>query len=323
LITVDLGTGINDILNVNDSADTNDNVGMLTNTTLTWLDMPVVAEIQTIFVQAKSGTYKLRTEGFGIEAGLPVTANVARYAGYALVTLDYSLLATQVAGRLTELYGFSDLKVKENRTDKNVTYTLIFIREKAGTDFAQLVWGESREETGLIPNLGASVEVKTSTVQDGTVNPQRDSLQTIAVNATGRSFTITLLGQTTVPILYNADADALLAALNPILNPNNSNPALPHTDNVAVEKYENVFHIIFRGEFADLVIDPVDIDTSLLVGKLAVATRINGINYYGAETMNIDLGSGDDVFNVQGTTAKTNLNLHQGDERIYVSSSEK
>ena len=27
-----------------------------------------------------------------------------------------------------------------------------------------------------------------------------------------------------------------------------------------------------------------------------------GISYYGVETLNIDLGSGDDVFNVQGTT---------------------
>ena len=34
----------------------------------------------------------------------------------------------------------------------------------------------------------------------------------------------------------------------------------------------------------------------------------------------IDLGSGDDVFNVQGTSAVTNLNLHDGDERVYVSS---
>src|SRR5204863_4909962 len=41
---------------------------------------------------------------------------------------------------------------------------------------------------------------------------------------------------------------------------------------------------------------------------------------YNVETLNIDLGRGDDVFDVQGTTARTNLHLHEGNERVYVSS---
>ncbi|HMJ89541.1 MAG TPA: calcium-binding protein, partial [Candidatus Acidoferrum sp.] len=52
----------------------------------------------------------------------------------------------------------------------------------------------------------------------------------------------------------------------------------------------------------------------------SVATRVNGINYYGIKMLNLTLGSGDDVINVQGTSAITNLNLGDGDERIYVSS---
>jgi Ca2+-binding RTX toxin-like protein len=51
-----------------------------------------------------------------------------------------------------------------------------------------------------------------------------------------------------------------------------------------------------------------------------VATRESGFNYYGIKILNLDLGSGDDVINVQGTSAITNLNLGDGDERIYVSS---
>ncbi|MCA9295809.1 MAG: hypothetical protein KC983_04815, partial [Phycisphaerales bacterium] len=46
----------------------------------------------------------------------------------------------------------------------------------------------------------------------------------------------------------------------------------------------------------------------------------NGIRYSLIETMNIDLGSGDDLFNVQGTSAVTNLRGHDGDDAIYVSS---
>ena len=36
--------------------------------------------------------------------------------------------------------------------------------------------------------------------------------------------------------------------------------------------------------------------------------------------MTIDTGSGDDVLNVRGTIANTNLKLHDGNDRIYVSS---
>ncbi|MEX0958007.1 MAG: LEPR-XLL domain-containing protein [Burkholderiales bacterium] len=45
-----------------------------------------------------------------------------------------------------------------------------------------------------------------------------------------------------------------------------------------------------------------------------------GIDYSGIEVLNIDLGSGADVFNVQGTSAVTNLALNDGDDRIHVSS---
>jgi hypothetical protein len=51
-----------------------------------------------------------------------------------------------------------------------------------------------------------------------------------------------------------------------------------------------------------------------------VETRVDGINYYGFKTLNIQLGAGDDVFNVRGTSARTNLDLGNGDERVYVSS---
>lgn len=61
------------------------------------------------------------------------------------------------------------------------------------------------------------------------------------------------------------------------------------------------------------------------VGTLT-ATRLSGldlavgIDYFAIETFNLDLGAGDDVFNVQGTSAVTNLNAHDGDDRFYVSS---
>ena len=107
-----------------------------------------------------------------------------------------------------------------------------------------------------------------------------------------------------------------VAAISEVLNPNNENPALPFTFNVAVSRHDNVYHITFQGAHQNLAVDHIETDN--LIGTVDFDTRINGINYYAVETLNIDLGSGDDVFNVQGTSATTNLSLHNGDERIYV-----
>jgi hypothetical protein len=49
-----------------------------------------------------------------------------------------------------------------------------------------------------------------------------------------------------------------------------------------------------------------------------IATRIDGINYYNIENLSLTLGSGDDVFNVQGTTATTSLDLGAGDDALRV-----
>ncbi|MFN8705806.1 MAG: beta strand repeat-containing protein, partial [Planctomyces sp.] len=53
----------NDTLNIDDSADVNNNEGVLTDTTLTGLDMPSVPEVQTLRVQGAGGTFKLRING--------------------------------------------------------------------------------------------------------------------------------------------------------------------------------------------------------------------------------------------------------------------
>ena len=126
-------------------------------------------------------------------------------------------------------------------------------------------------------------------------------------------------GGTTRWFDVNASADDLLAGLAPILDPNNSDASLPHTRNVAITKIGNVFTLFFQGALAGKAAPAISL-VNQTNGSLSLARRVNGIDYYGVETLNIDLGSGDDVFNVQGTTALTNLRLHEGNERIYVSS---
>src|SRR5712691_3465996 len=69
-----------------------------------------------------------------------------------------------------------------------------------------------------------------------------------------------------------------------------------------------------------------------LTGTASVRTRMDGIDYYGVENVNIRTGSGADVINIQGTTpgsqgffqgggtAVTNIATNNGDDRAYVSS---
>ena len=49
------------------------------------------------------------------------------------------------------------------------------------------------------------------------------------------------------------------------------------------------------------------VDDRSLDPPVEVRDRTFGVNYYGVDELNIDLGTGDEVFNVQGTTAVTNV----------------
>ena len=340
LLAVDMGAGA-DRLDIDDSSDTNDNDGVLTETTLTGLDMPTVSEVQTITVRAREGTYELRIPTLG-RATLPV--GVRTEEGYDIVTLDYSDDAAEVAVKLQALYGFADLKVEEIRSNVDVTDRVTFIRGQAGIPQPTLEWAETLESTGLVANAGASANVVVAVVRVGTLETGLNNVQTIdvAVNGVlGGSFRISfaLLNEdgeleivTTAEIQSNATALELFRALSPILNPNGASrdidpvfdaltriPSRPFTDNVLVTKFGNVFQITFQGAYKDLLIHSI---TTATPAAMEVVRRIDGINYYGVETLNIKLGSGADRFSVQGTWATTVTNLHTGagDDLIYVSS---
>ena len=100
----------------------------------------------------------------------------------------------------------------------------------------------------------------------------------------------------------------MISALSAVLNPNNINPALPFTDNVAVRKHGTIFTITFRAPSRQVdrvspVLDPSH--------PVTIATRVSGIDYYGVETLDITLGGGNDVFNVQGTSRERHEPAHR------------
>ncbi|MCG3178570.1 MAG: hypothetical protein BIFFINMI_00898 [Phycisphaerae bacterium] len=68
------------------------------------------------------------------------------------------------------------------------------------------------------------------------------------------------------------------------------------------------------------IADTADNDGTLTESLLTGLGMAVGIEYYGIDTFNLDLGSGNDRFNVRGTSAHTFLDAGPGDDLIYVSS---
>jgi Ca2+-binding RTX toxin-like protein len=128
----------------------------------------------------------------------------------------------------------------------------------------------------------------------------------LRVNATSGTFTLGFGSATPEVLAWNATADDLTAALWRLLG-NRSGFA---------QRLGDEFIINFQGSVRTQVVDLE------VTGDVTVTHRIAGVNYYGIDTLNLDLGSGADVLNVQGTaaTVATNLNTHAGEDRIYVSS---
>jgi hypothetical protein len=196
LLTV-VGSGDDDIVNINDSGDINDNSGILTQTTLTGLDMPSVEEVQTVSVRATGGTYKLRTDGFGTDAGLSSSTYIERATDHAIITLDYDMTKAELQARLEDLYNASGISVEKEIDGYTIHYTVKFKDNLAGIDFSALEWAETLENTGLEIASGAdiSADVETATIQEGTITPDINKVQTLTVDASEGTFTLSLLGK--------------------------------------------------------------------------------------------------------------------------------
>ncbi|MDE0810591.1 MAG: hypothetical protein OSB69_14905, partial [Alphaproteobacteria bacterium] len=308
LLTV-IGGGADDTLLVDDSSDPSDNTGTLDQTTLTGLDMQGVGEVQVMTVLAIGGDFHLNyTDPTGT---------------FTTAALSYNISEGDLAGELNTLLGSTGIHVGKYRDSaQKVTYTVTFGGDLAGRNMEQLEWSETVDTSNLVADEDSSVEVDVSTHREGILAPVVNTVQTFTINATSGTFKLKFLGAegsvTTAELAYDITAEELAKYLDPILNSRNSNSRLSHTRNFSIHQVGDVFLITLKGEHRDSRLAAVD--TLGLDGTIDVATRTHGINYYGIESLNIELGSGDDVFNVQGTSAVTNLNTHAGQDQIFVSS---
>lgn len=190
----------------------------------------------------------------------------------------------------------------------NELTALLTIDGGAGSDTVNVDdRGDTADNTGILTQTtltGLDMVSDLNAVND---------LLSLTVFATGGTFTLGYEGAE-VTVDWNATHHDLTAALWQLLG----------NRNAMALQFGDAYLINFQGALKGQTVS-LDIDASGLThdsgdASIEAFRRIDGVNYYDVTTLNIDLGSGDDVFNVQGTTAVTNLSTHDGDDRIYVSS---
>jgi len=288
-------------------------------------------EIQRLTIAATGGTFTLSFPNGDAEnttAALPYDATRAQ------LQLALEALPAIVPGDvlLTEVsLGVFDIE---------------FQGELSSTDVAQLIVNSS------LTGGTASVETR-QTGRDTGLN----DLQVVTVAATAGTFRLELYlpavqkTLTTEALAFDASAEQVRRALQHELarklNGLNDDADLSRTreafkSDFSVARIGNTYLIGFQGVTRQIdggegvsrieVLGDAAFDAS---GGAGVTTRMDGINYYGVEEVNVDFGSGSDILNVQGTSAgsfkginqplddvhaATNISLAGGDDRIFVSS---
>ena len=176
--------------------------------------------------------------------------------GYGDATIGSNPAAADIQAALRQVYGISAITVSAGPSAG--TFLVTVGGAYVSLDLAQLSGATAAPQSRLVPTLDATATVKVTLVADGTTSPSLNTVQTIAPDGTGSYLIHFVLANSqgelqdyaTGLIGPNDSAAKVLAALSAILNPNNTNPALPFTDNVAVELHGTTYTVTFRGAYA-------------------------------------------------------------------------
>jgi hypothetical protein len=251
---------------------------------------------QVIHMSATGGTYTISLLG-------ETTGNIA-YNADALAVFRAINAVLNPNDADTVLAKNDDLRVVREGNDIHVYFR--------GEYLGLVLLPNALDTAGLTGS--ASLDDADPTISTG------DNHQVLQIDATSGWFTIDLLEQTTAQIAYDASVQDIFNALDPILNPNNTNPALPYTDNFRVVKLGDDFHIYFQGAYSDFRLNSIDVDVSNLEGTASLVVRGPSVSYYNVAELNLMMGDGADLINVRGTSAVTNIDLRGGNDEVYVSS---
>ncbi|HEX9549250.1 MAG TPA: hypothetical protein VF942_18055, partial [Acidimicrobiales bacterium] len=302
-------------------------------------------------------------------SGPPLTSNVTASQHTGL--LDWNAPAAGLNSVQAALEGLSALGRGNVVVSKNDgVYVLRFQGTLSDSAQIQLIATNVSLQKGVEP-LGGGTSAATAvntvagsatvtTRANGTVAGQTNQVQVLTVNATAGSFVLTLHSSghtfTTVPLPYNIGAEQLRQAMqNAIAIGQSLDPNvrlyLADAMDVTVDRYPSgywqagqnydIYVLNFQGSLRKFNhgpgVDTMSVDAGLLSGTATMTTRMDGIDYYGISTLNINSGQGTDIWNVQGTSpgdngfaatggvAVTNIATNSnpastGNDRAYVSS---
>jgi len=242
--------------------------------------------------------------------------------------LDWNLSRADLQQALEALPGIAPGDVVITEVSDGV-FDIEFTGELSATNVADLIV----DSTGLTGG-SASMEL----VQEGLDTGLNDQ-QVLTVNAKEGFFQLQVYVPglrrtlTTDLLAYDASAEEVRRALQDELarqlNGLEVGADLSRTreafkSDFSVVRIGNVYHVGFQGLTRQRdgglgvsllkVLGDVDFTTS---GDASVVTRMDGINYYGFEQVDLRLGSGADILNVQGTSAGSFKGINQPLDEVH------
>ena len=340
------GAGNEDTLYVDDTGYTADTWALLTSTTLNGLSIRQSNEIQTVVIDAVRGTFSLS------------------FGGETTGALPHDASAGQVEAALSALSGIGDDNLSVTKNDD--VYVLRFQGDLTNTDVAEV----TTDASGLVKLMelaggGVATVLAKATLAtrvEGGSGTARNDRVAVTVRATGGTFTLWYdinndgvqdADETTAALAHDATAEAVRVALQTMLA--QGDPARVLDVDFRVDRFlvtdadgaSLVYLIGMQGALREEPNAPADtppgadmlfadagtlMATSPDAASIDVELAMDGITYFGLESVNIATGSGAEIFNVQGTTAGsggfsasggvavTNISLGGGDDRVFVSS---
>ena len=329
------GSDTRDVMVINDSGAKSDSTSVLTSSTLTGLDFQQVNEVQQVVVDATQGTFTLT------------------FRGATTIPLAYNISAAAMQAALRALSTIGEGNVAVSRADD--VYVIRFEGSLNNTDVPQIIATSIDLQKSIETSAGVWTtyvpSVTPSTRTQGIGLPELNDMQVMTVNAASGRYKLTfgLTGgatYTTDWIRYDASADevqdALQKALALALSGGSDDEFWRRYQlfDVAVQRYGSVYLIGFQGMLRQVnkgfgVRLVAAAATELDGGTISVIDRMDGINYYGFEQVEITLGTGTDILNIQGTTAGsngfsakggiavTNVRMNDGEDKrsqVYISS---
>ncbi len=290
-------------LNVVGTADALDAWAVLTGSTLTGLGMPATNAIQTIFVDDP-------LPGDGLR---PFTLS---FDGYTTALLNVTTSAADVEAALEGLPSIGAGNVVVSKVDN--VFVVRFQGTLTNRLLSVLTAGAGDAHVFIAVREPGIDKLDPTQFPPSADSSARNDLQVLSIDATGGTFRLEFGGQLTGALAHNASADEVRDALQRLLGNR-------FADDIAVGRFGTAYQILFQGILRQVMggtgVGFLKVDAGALNGTATLVTRMDGINYYFIDELNIDFGSGADVLNVQSTTAEvTNIALNDGDDRIFVSS---